>query len=140
MTTEGSTTGILLGDKTYDRAKFLVQIILPALAVLYASLSEFWGFPKVQEVVGTIGALALFLGLVLRISSNNFEPPPVMGTPVGQFNVIELPDGRKTVNLELDRDPESVINDEVISFKLKTHPAEVVPEVPVVDDREENPS
>lgn len=122
MTTNGSTTGILLGNRTYDRAKFMVQIVLPALAVLYASLSELLGLPKTIEVVGTIGAVSLFLGTVLNISSHNFEAPPNEPqelTPVGDIIVTEDINGKKTARLVLDTDPADFIDQDNITFAVK---------------------
>lgn len=130
------TNGITLGNKTYDRAKFLVQIVLPAIGVLYASLSEFWGLPKVQEVVGTIAALALFLGVVLRISSSNFEPEPTEGTPVGEIVITEKPEGGKTVRMDLDRDPEDFVGQDSIAFKVVKETQSVVEDLD--DVRDEN--
>ena len=48
---------MVLNDKVYDALKWLVQIFLPAAATLYAALAVLWGFPFVEQVVGTIGAV-----------------------------------------------------------------------------------
>ena len=136
MSTNAPERGFVLSNKTYDKIKFLVRIVLPALGVLYATLAGFWGFPKVEEIVGTITGLALFLGVMGR-SSANFEPEPVKGTPVGTFVVKEDPDsGKKVVTLgELTQDPAEFINGDVISF----HVAKEAPEVTLEEtDRDEN--
>lgn len=103
-------TGLQLSNNTYNNFKFVVQIVLPAAGVLYASLSEFWGFPKVQEVVGTISALALFLGVILRISSASFAKAPRQGTPDGSFIITQDLEGNKAIRLELDTDPAEFID------------------------------
>lgn len=56
-------------NKTYDKLKFLVQIVLPAGATLYFTLSGIWGLPYGEQVVGTITAVDLFLGVLLGIST-----------------------------------------------------------------------
>lgn len=109
-------TGISLSDGTYDKAKFVVQIVMPALGVLYASLALFWGFPKVEEVVGSITAIALFLGVVLRISSNNYTGE---GVPVGDYVVGNDGNGTTTVRLDLDKNPDEFLNNERITFRYK---------------------
>ena len=58
-----------LDNKTYDRLKWVVQILAPAVATLYVALAAIWGFPHVEAVVGTITALTTFAGTVLHISS-----------------------------------------------------------------------
>src|SRR5688572_25555575 len=92
-----SVQGLQLGDKTYNKAKFLVQIVLPALGVLYASMSEFWQFPKVQEVIGTINAIALFVGVVLGISTASYRKTTGAVNPVGTFAITEDVNGKKSV-------------------------------------------
>lgn len=120
--------GILLGNKTYDRLKFIVQVVLPGVGVLYASLAQYWGFPNVEAVVGTLAAFALFFGLLLGLSSKNFTPRPPAGTPLGEFVIEELPNGKKTIRLgELNRDPADVLDDDVISFVKVTRAVEVEP-------------
>jgi hypothetical protein len=120
MSDNTQVKGLVLGNKTYDRMKFTVQIVLPALVVLYTTLSSIWGWGAVQEVAGTITAVALFLGLCLRISSSNFDTN-VKGsstsTPVGTFVVHEDESGKKTVKLELDQNPEDFIGNSDITFK-----------------------
>lgn len=62
-----------VSDKTYDTLKWLVQIVLPACAALYAGLAAWWGLPYVEPIVGTITTIATFLGAVLKISANNYS-------------------------------------------------------------------
>lgn len=63
----------MLSNKLYDVLKFIAQIILPGLATLYMALSKIWGFPFGEAVVGTITAVVAFLGLVLRISTLEYN-------------------------------------------------------------------
>ena len=61
-----------MSNKTYDILKYFAQIVLPALATLYFALSQIWGFPYGEEIVGTIAAVDAFLGAVLKISSDQY--------------------------------------------------------------------
>lgn len=56
-------------DKLYDILKWVVIIVLPAIATLYAALSAVWGWPYSEEIVTTITAVDTFLGAVLCISA-----------------------------------------------------------------------
>lgn len=58
-----------MSDKMYDVLKWIAQILLPAAATLYFALSQIWGLPYGEEVVGTITAFDAFLGALLGISS-----------------------------------------------------------------------
>lgn len=63
----------MLTNKTYDILKWIAQIVLPALAALYAALAKIWGFPYGAEIVGTLSAVDVFLGAVLQISTNAYN-------------------------------------------------------------------
>lgn len=62
-----------LTDKAYDVMKWLVIIVLPALATLYAALAAVWAWPLADQVVTTITAVDTFLGAVLCISTVNYN-------------------------------------------------------------------
>lgn len=62
-----------MSNKTYDILKWVAQLLLPALATLYAALATIWGFPYGEEIVGTISAVDVFLGAVLKISSDQYN-------------------------------------------------------------------
>ena len=62
-----------LSDKAYNVLKWLTMIVLPALATLYFALSGIWGFPYGEQVVGTITALVTFFGVVLRVSTAQYN-------------------------------------------------------------------
>lgn len=64
---------ILFSDTTYDKLKFVAQILLPAIGTLYFALASIWGLPYGEQIVGTITAVDAFLGAVLGISSSNYN-------------------------------------------------------------------
>ena len=61
-----------MSNKTYDTLKYIAQIVLPALGTLYFAIAEIWGLPYAKQIVGTITAVDTFMGVVLRISSNQY--------------------------------------------------------------------
>lgn len=62
-----------MSNKTYDTLKWIAQYFLPALGTLYFALAGIWGFPFGEEVVGTITAIDTFLGVILGISTMNYN-------------------------------------------------------------------
>lgn len=58
-----------MNNKTYDILKYIAQIVLPALGALYFALSQIWGLPYGEQIVGTITAVDCFLGAILGIST-----------------------------------------------------------------------
>lgn len=63
----------MLPNKVYDILKWIAMYFLPALGTLYFALSGIWGLPYGEQIVGTITAVDTFLGVVLGISSINYN-------------------------------------------------------------------
>lgn len=70
-------------NKTYDILKWIAMYLLPALGTLYFALAGIWGFPYGEQIVGTISAIDAFLGVILGISSKNYNSE----TPAEQDNL-----------------------------------------------------
>ena len=62
-----------LSNKAYDILKWISLVVLPAIGTLYFALAGIWGFPYGEEIVGTITAVDTFLGVVLGISSAQYN-------------------------------------------------------------------
>lgn len=62
-----------MSNKVYDVLKWIAQILLPALGTLYFALAGIWNFPYAEAIVGTITAVDTFLGVLLGISSVNYN-------------------------------------------------------------------
>lgn len=62
-----------ISNKTYDVLKWIAQYLLPALGTLYFALAGIWGFPFGEEIVGTITAIDTFLGVILGISTAQYN-------------------------------------------------------------------
>lgn len=62
-----------MSNKVYDILKYIAQIVLPALATLYFALAGIWGFPYGEQIVGTIAAVDAFLGVLLGISTMQYN-------------------------------------------------------------------
>lgn len=63
----------MLSNKMYDILKWIAQILLPALGTLYFALASIWGFPYAEQIVGTITAIDAFLGILLGISTIQYN-------------------------------------------------------------------
>ena len=64
---------IRISNKAYDVIKWIAQLLLPALGTLWFGLSEIWGIPLKTEIVGSVTAVDAFLGVILGISSANYN-------------------------------------------------------------------
>jgi len=62
-----------MSNKMYDVLKYIAQIVLPALATLWATLGKIWGWPLVTEIAATICAVDTFMGICLKISTDQYN-------------------------------------------------------------------
>ncbi len=62
-----------LSNKVYDVLKWIALYLLPGLGTLYFALAGIWGFPYGEEVVGTLSAIDAFLGVILGISTAQYN-------------------------------------------------------------------
>lgn len=62
-----------LNNKMYDILKWVAILFLPALGTLYFTLAGIWGLPYGEQIVGTITAVDTFLGVILGISTVQYN-------------------------------------------------------------------
>lgn len=62
-----------MSNKTYDMLKWIAQYALPALGTLYFAIAGIWGLPYTEQVVGTITAIDTFLGVILGVSTMQYN-------------------------------------------------------------------
>lgn len=62
-----------MSNKVYDALKWIAMYLLPALGTLYFALAGIWGLPYGEQIVGTITAIDTFLGVILGISTTQYN-------------------------------------------------------------------
>lgn len=61
-----------MSNKAYDRIKYIALVFMPALEVLVIALTEIWNFPNGMAIAATIAAVGVFLGALVKRSSDNY--------------------------------------------------------------------
>lgn len=64
---------LLMSNQTYDIMKWIVQYILPGLGVLYSIIAGATGLPYAEVVLAVVMAVDWFLGIILGISTNQYN-------------------------------------------------------------------
>lgn len=64
---------MMLSNKAYDVLKWIATYFLPAAGTLYFALAGIWGFPYGEAIVGTVTAVDTFLGVILGISTIQYN-------------------------------------------------------------------
>ena len=62
-----------MSNKTYDILKWIAMYLLQASGTLYFALAGIWGLPYGEQVVGTITEVDTFLGVILGISTSQYN-------------------------------------------------------------------
>ena len=60
-------------NKTYDLWKKIAMYVLPAIATLVITVFKIWNIPYGEEIGATITAIDTALGVILGISSYNYN-------------------------------------------------------------------
>lgn len=106
---------VTLSSKTYDNLKRATQVGLPALGSLYFGLSQIWGLPAGEEVVGSLALLTTFCGVILGVSSKTYKNSDA--DVDGEIR-IEKVEGKKVYALELEGDPGDFKDNQRVIFKV----------------------
>lgn len=72
MADHEATTPIL-SNTLYDVIKNAAQYWLPGAGALYFALAGIWGLPYAEQIIGTITAIDIFLGVVLGATKNSYK-------------------------------------------------------------------
>lgn len=102
-------------EGTYKRMKFAVQVLLPALSTLYFALGAIWDLPYIQEVIGTLAAVAAFLGVLVGLSAKNYSRSDHRFD--GHIDIQETATG-KVYSLVLKTEPEEIDQKDEVLFRV----------------------
>lgn len=65
---------MILPQPLYELIRWLIAVLLPAIAVFFSTLAEAWGWNlPTQAILTTIAAIELFLGSIFGISKISFD-------------------------------------------------------------------
>lgn len=109
----------ILSNKMYDATKQIAQVLLPGIGALYFAIAQIWGLPAAEEVVGTITAVDVFLGLVLNASTKSYNDSEAKYD--GVINVVQDETGTKQVaDMQLTKleNPNDIVDKTELTFKV----------------------
>lgn len=104
MTTPTTTSAVAkkspwFSNATYDFIKQLATYWFPAAGTLYAALALIWGFPYATQIVGSIAAIDIFLGVLLGASTAVYN---ASGAGIDGALVVDTSSGTETHSLEFN--------------------------------------
>lgn len=109
--------GFVFGNKLYNKLKWITIVMLPAVNTLYVALGAVWGLPYVTQVVGTISAFTVFLGVLLGISTKGYNNSEA--GYAGDIKITPTSEGKK-VAFAFNGDPADLEMFPKVTFKVIT--------------------
>lgn len=64
---------IFKDSKVYDILKWVAMVCLPAATTLWLTIGAIWSIPYTEPIGATMGAITVFLGALLGISSIQYS-------------------------------------------------------------------
>lgn len=114
--TNKKTSKLIMNDKVYDVLNNIVKLALPALATFYAAVSGLWGLPYALEVVGTITALSVLLGVFLVIAKAAYTGQPIDYD--GVLTVNDTDPEKDVMRLNIDRTLAELGDKDTVTLKV----------------------
>lgn len=103
--------------KTYDKVKWIAQILLPALGTLYFALSGIWNLPNAEQIIGSITALDAFLGVIVGISAAQYNNSAKDGTLMIDTSNLQ----KDTYRLSLETPLDELADKKVIQLNINNN-------------------
>jgi len=102
----------MFSNDTYDKLKWVAQILLPGISTLWFTISSLWQLPYAAQILGTIAAINLFVGGLVGISKSNYPGDGTM--------IVDTSDPDKDIyRMELSDPVEDLSNKDSVTFKVK---------------------
>lgn len=114
---EGRSTPIL-SSKVYDKMKFLAQIGLPAIGTLYFTLAALWGLPKSEEVVGSIMAVDVCLGVLLGLSTRQYNNSDASSDGFLTATGVDPDTGHPNLQMIITKPPTELLSGKTVTLKV----------------------
>ena len=64
---------MIIPDKIYNVLKWVCIILVPALNVFLTTIFALYNIPHIEIVVGTISAVATFIGALIGVSTKSYN-------------------------------------------------------------------
>ena len=115
-----------ISDSTYDFFRNNVELVLPALGAFYSGMSLLWGWPYSEQIVGSLGLLTVFLGVLIKVNksrSNNVqavvEAEKQATRYAGDLIVGTGDEALGLATLALDKDVDELAEKDEITLRVK---------------------
>lgn len=115
---KNETTFPRLNNSAYQIFKWASLVVLPAIATFYYQVGLLWHWPYIEEVVGTIASVEVFLGGIIGVSTRYYYKDGLNFD--GELNVVTNDDGTKNFELDLTKQPEYLESKKSINFKVNS--------------------
>jgi len=110
-------TGFQLSNAVYNKLKWIVTIVFPALATFYFTIAAIFELPYGEQVVAAFAALATFGGAILGISSKSYNNSDARFD--GALTVDTTSETKDVFSIELGIPPEEIAEKTELALKVQ---------------------
>lgn len=110
-----------LNKRVYDVLKFIAMILLPAAGTAYFGLAEIWHLPYADEVVGTVVVVDTFMGVVLGISTRQYNKA---ANVIDGDLVVSEADGETFMALGINGNVDRVTGKDEVRLRVVQNPVD----------------
>jgi hypothetical protein len=111
-------------NSVYDFLKQLAQYWFPAAGTAYATIAALWGLPFAVQIVGTLAALDVLLGVILGISTAVYTSS---GAAYDGSLVVDSSGPTDTHSLEFNAPLTTLAQQSAITLKVTQAPVATTP-------------
>jgi len=109
---------MLFTTKAYDIIKWITRLFLPGCGTLYFALASIWSFPYGEQIIGSITALNVFLGVLMGISTHEYNKTEAAHTD-GQLLIDSSDPSHDIYRLDLGANLEILGEKRTITLSVK---------------------
>ena len=108
---------MIINNKVYGIIKWVIVYLLPAIGTLYFSISQLWGIPHADQILGTISSVTIFLSMILGLSSSSYKKN---GSGMDGVMLVDTSNPDKDVYLlQLTNEAINLAEKDTITFKVE---------------------
>lgn len=105
----------LLSPKQYNILKWVVMLVLPAVTTFYGTFSNIWGWPYGDQIVASLAAFTLLLGVIIGVSTVSYNKSS--SGPAGTLVIDHSTQSLQTY-LAFDQDPKTLPEGSQVTFNV----------------------
>lgn len=109
-----------MSDKTFNTLRWIAQILLPGLGAFYFAMAGIWDWAYAEQVIGSLAALDVLLGVLLGYSRKQYEQSEQLYD--GNLVITPRTDDADLYSIELSTPIGEIAGKSTLALKVDNRP------------------